>query len=169
MECREGHRGFEPLSSLWKSEVLGRYTNVPLHDAGCNTQLGLPCRPHHAGCSRTPQPASRKRRRLPSWSYLSDRNVPPENFEISTHRLKVGCSSSELEGHSAVFNDARRYHPDYGVRSASGEIRTPEVETSGLQPPPFGHLGTLACVSNEVSTKKPSHLLMAVRGTRFDD
>lgn len=25
----EGHRGFEPLSSLWKSEILGRYMNAP--------------------------------------------------------------------------------------------------------------------------------------------
>lgn len=31
--CFEGHRGFEPLSSLWKSEVLGLYTNVPKPDS----------------------------------------------------------------------------------------------------------------------------------------
>lgn len=26
--------------------------------------------------------------------------VPPENYDISTHRLKAGCSASELRGHA---------------------------------------------------------------------
>lgn len=72
----EGHRGFEPLSSLWKSEILGRYMNAPLHSAGCNAQLGLPCRPRRAGFSLVSRTAdSRRMNRRPSAS--ARRRLPP--------------------------------------------------------------------------------------------
>lgn len=86
-------------------------------------QVVIPCRSLHARLSRSTAPrAGMGSTRAKGWAVermdpsarwkrrMRLRPVPPENFEISTHGLKVRCSASELEGRGPLHLCHLRHH-----------------------------------------------------------